>query len=153
MTTDATGETRPGSSDVVQLVDIRTEPLSVDEVLAATSDPAAGGHCVFVGTVRDSDSGRAVDELGYTSHPSAADELRTVAETVAGRHHVTAIAAVHRVGDLSIGDPAVVVAASSMHRDAAFEACRDLIDTVKTSVPLWKHQRFSDGTATWVGSP
>jgi molybdopterin synthase catalytic subunit len=66
---------------------------------------------------------------------------------------VTALAAVHRVGDLVIGDLAVVVAVSAPHRGEAFEACRDLIDTLKSTVPIWKHQAFEDGGEEWVGLP
>jgi molybdopterin synthase catalytic subunit len=66
---------------------------------------------------------------------------------------VTAVAAVHRVGDLVIGDLAVVVAVSAPHRGEAFAACRDLIDTLKSTVPIWKHQEFSDGGQEWVGLP
>ncbi|HSK27029.1 MAG TPA: molybdenum cofactor biosynthesis protein MoaE [Jiangellales bacterium] len=138
---------------VVRLLEVRAEPLSVDEVLAAVADPAGGGTCVFVGTVRDQDGGRAVAGLGYTAHPSVADTLRRVAEAVAAAHDVRALAAVHRVGDLAVGDLAVVVAASAPHRDTAFAACRMLIDDLKREVPVWKHQRFADGGQEWVGSP
>jgi molybdopterin synthase catalytic subunit len=91
--------------------------------------------------------------LDYTAHPTAAATLRSVCEQVAERHPVHAIAAVHRVGELVIGDLAVVVAASAAHRGQAFDAARDLIDTLKAEVPIWKHQRFADGTEEWVGSP
>lgn len=140
-------------SSVIRLLDIREKPLSVDEVLAAVADPAAGGTCVFVGTVRDLDSGRSVVELGYSAHPSVALTLRSVAESVAAAHPVTALAAIHRVGDLAIGDLAVVAAVSAPHRAEAFAACQQLIDDLKANVPIWKHQRFTDGTDEWVGSP
>jgi molybdopterin synthase catalytic subunit len=81
------------------------------------------------------------------------DELRRVAEVIAEKYPVIGIAAVHRVGDLAIGDLAVVLAVSCPHRGEAFDACRDLIDILKASVPIWKHQRFDDGTAEWVGTP
>jgi molybdopterin synthase catalytic subunit len=127
--------------------------LSVDEVRAAVADPAAGGIALFAGAVRDSDHDRAVRGLSYSAHPSAVDELRRVAEVIAEKYPVIGIAAVHRVGDLAIGDLAVVLAVSCPHRAAAFDACRDLIDILKASVPIWKHQRFGDGTAEWVGTP
>ena len=78
---------------------------------------------------------------------------RDVAEVIAEKYPVIGIAAVHRVGDLAIGDLAVVLAVSCPHRAEAFDACRDLIDILKASVPIWKHQRFGDGTAEWVGTP
>ena len=93
----------------MRLVGIRDEPLSVDEVLAAVTDPAAGGVCLFVGTIRAEDDGRDVEGLGYSAHPSAAEALAAVCADVAARHDVIALAAVHRVGDLAVGDLATVV--------------------------------------------
>lgn len=137
----------------VRLAAIWPDPLSVDEVLAAVRDSAAGGTCVFVGSVRDADHGRQVSALGYSAHPGALQQLELVCAQVAGRHEVTAIAAVHRVGELAIGDLAVVLAVSAPHRGAAFTAARDLIDTLKSTVPIWKHQGFADGEQEWVGLP
>jgi molybdopterin synthase catalytic subunit len=139
--------------NVVRLIAVRESELSLDEVRAAVADPAAGGIALFAGAVRDSDHDRGVSGLSYSAHPSAADELRRVAEVVAEKYPVIGIAAVHRVGDLAIGDLAVVLAVSCPHRAEAFDACRDLIDILKASVPIWKHQRFDDGTAEWVGTP
>jgi molybdopterin synthase catalytic subunit len=138
--------------NVVRLIDVRAAELSVDEVRAAVADPAAGGIALFAGAVRDSDHDRQVTGLSYSAHPSAAGELRRVAEVMAGKFKVTGIAAVHRVGDLAIGDLAVVVAVSSPHRAEALDACRALIDELKATVPIWKHQRFADGASEWVGS-
>jgi molybdopterin synthase catalytic subunit len=90
--------------------------------------------------------------LSYSAHPSAAAELRAVAEKVAIRFDVHAIAAVHRTGDLQIGDLAVVVAVSAGHRGTAFDACRALIDDLKAAVPIWKHQTFTGGDSEWVNS-
>jgi len=137
----------------VRLIDVRESELSLDEVRAAVADPAAGGIALFAGAVRDSDHDRGVSGLSYSAHPSAVDELRRVAEVIAAKYPVIGIAAVHRVGDLAIGDLAVVLAVSCPHRAEAFDACRDLIDILKASVPIWKHQRFDDGTAEWVGTP
>ena len=138
--------------NVIRLAEIREEPLSVEEVRAAVSDPGAGGIALFAGTVRDQDGGQGVVRLSYSAHPTATAELRRVAEKVAAEFGVLALAAVHRVGDLDIGDLAVVVAVSCPHRGEAFEACRQLIDTLKHEVPIWKHQRFADGSSEWVGS-
>jgi molybdopterin synthase catalytic subunit len=139
--------------NVVRLIAVRETELSVDEVLAAVSDPAAGGIALFAGAVRDSDHERGVTALSYSAHPSAGTELRRVAEAIAEKFPVIGVAAVHRVGDLAIGDLAVMVAVSCPHRAEAFDACRALIDELKATVPIWKHQRFADGTAEWVGSP
>jgi molybdopterin synthase catalytic subunit len=136
---------------VVRLVGIRDLPLSVDEVLAAVADPAAGGTAVFIGTVRSLDDGREVSSLHYEAHPDAVAALREVADEVAGKHEVIAVAAVHRTGLLAIGDVAVVVAAAAAHRGEALAATKELIDEVKARVPIWKRQSFGDGTVAWVG--
>jgi molybdopterin synthase catalytic subunit len=142
--------------DAVRLAELRDAALSVDEVVAAVDEAGAGGTAVFVGRVRDSDGGRAVASLAYSAHPSAAEVLRAVAERVAaGRPEgdgTVLLAATHRVGELAVGDVAVVVAASAAHRSAAFDACRRLIDDLKHEVPIWKHQRFVDGTDEWVAA-
>ena len=154
--TDRTTERAPSAApppSVVRLVDIRETPLEVAEVLAAVQDAAAGGATLFVGTVRDHDDARAVAALDYSAHPSALERLREVVASVVERHPVTAVAAVHRVGHLEIGDLAVVVAAAADHRGEAFDAARDLIDDLKNTVPIWKHQTFTDGTDEWVGLP
>jgi len=131
---------------------IRETELSVDEVRAAIADPAAGGEVLFVGTVRDNDADRGVTALSYTAHPSAEAELRRAAEDIVAKYDVIAVAAVHRVGDLAVGDLAVVVGVACAHRAEAFHACHALIDELKASVPVWKHQRFTDGSSEWVGS-
>ncbi|WP_338672840.1 molybdenum cofactor biosynthesis protein MoaE [Streptomyces sp. SCSIO 30461] len=140
------------AADPIRLLEIRETALSVDEVFRAVGDSAAGGTALFVGTVRNHDGGADVDALGYSCHPTAEAEMRRIAEKVVAEYPVRALAAVHRVGDLEVGDLAVVVAVSCPHRGEAFEACRKLIDGLKHEVPIWKHQRFSDGTNEWVGA-
>jgi molybdopterin synthase catalytic subunit len=140
-------------SDIVRLIAIRDEPLSVDEAVDAVRDHAAGGLVVFVGTVRSSDGDRDVERLDYEAHPSALERMREVAESVATRWPTVAVAATHRVGSLQIGDVAVVVAATCPHRGEAFDAARALIDDLKATVPIWKHQLFRDGGEEWVGTP
>ena len=144
---------RPANPGVVRLLDVREQPLDVAEVLAAVQDDAAGGIALFVGAVRDHDAAKGVESLDYSAHPTALQRLAEVAEAVARRHEVHALAAVHRVGHLDIGDAAVVVAAAAAHRGEAFDACRALIDDLKATVPIWKHQRFADGEEEWVGTP
>ncbi|HEY5456918.1 MAG TPA: molybdenum cofactor biosynthesis protein MoaE [Acidothermaceae bacterium] len=138
-------------ADVVRLVGIRDVPLSVDEVLAAVADRAAGGTTVFIGTVRSSDGGREVSSLRYEAHPDAIVALQEVAKEIAEKHDVIAVAAVHRTGLLAIGDLAVVVAVAAGHRGEAFAAGKELIDEVKARVPIWKQQGFTDGAVAWVG--
>jgi len=137
----------------IRLIAIRDTELSLDEVRAAVADPTAGGLVLFAGAVRDNDSDRGVTGLSYSAHPGAEAELRRVAEEIAAKYDdVIGLAAVHRTGDLAIGDLAVVVGVSCGHRAEAFTACHALIDELKASVPIWKHQRFADGSAEWVGS-
>ena len=161
----------------VTLAEIRESPLSVDEVLSSVADPRAGGTCLFVGTVRNHDAkasapagvadgeqakptgqtgqtGQArVLELDYSAHPHAAKVARTLAERLAADGRSVRIGVVHRVGRLDVGDLAVVVAVSAEHRGEAFDVCRELIDEFKATVPIWKHQRFADGSDEWVGLP
>jgi molybdopterin synthase catalytic subunit len=140
-------------ADAVRLIGVRDQPLDVGEVTAAVSDPAAGGLTVFVGAVRDHDSGQDVRRLEYSAHPTAQARLAEVAAEVAEEFDVVAVAAVHRVGVLEVGDLAVVSAVSAAHRGEAFEASRALIDRLKQRVPIWKHQVFADGSEEWVDSP
>ena len=137
---------------VIRIAELREKDLSVDEVLAAVMDPAAGGVALFVGTVRDHDHGQEVTALSYSAHPSAEGELRKAAERIVARFDARAVAAVHRVGDLAIGDLAVIVGVSTGHRAEAFEACHALIDDIKECVPNWKHQRHASGGSEWVNS-
>ena len=137
----------------VRLVAIRDVALDVSEVIDALDDAAAGGLTLFVGRVRDHDGGQGVTSLDYSAHPSALERLQDVCARIAGEHEVHGLAAVHRVGHLEIGDVAVIVATTASHRGVAFEASRALIDTLKSEVPIWKHQRFADGGEEWVGLP
>lgn len=143
-------------SERVCLVGIREEPLSIDECYAAVAHPAAGGVCVFVGVVRDHAPDargevRDVARLEYEAHATMAPkELRRVLEDVAAAHPGARLACTHRVGDLTIGDLAVVVVASAPHRAEAFAACRAAIDTLKERVPIWKREHGADGSTEWV---
>lgn len=140
-------------NDALRLVEIRDTPLDVAEVLDAVGDDGSGGVAIFVGRVRDHDHGHGVTGLEYSAHPTALDLLRDVCSRVAAEYDVRSLAAVHRVGELAIGDVAVIVATASAHRGTTFDATRALIDTLKAEVPIWKHQLFTDGTAEWVGTP
>ncbi|GAC1444790.1 MAG: molybdenum cofactor biosynthesis protein MoaE [Mycobacteriales bacterium] len=139
--------------EVVRLLALRDTAIDPTEVLTAVDDAGAGGVVSFTGRVRDVDRGRPVTALEYVAHPGAEDALRLVADRVAKDLPVRALAAMHRVGLLEVGDVAVVVAASAAHRAEAFEAARRLIDDLKDTVPIWKRQVFTDGGDEWVGSP
>lgn len=142
-----------GVTDKIRLLEIRDSALEIGPVYAAVADAEAGAIASFVGTVRRRDNGLDVSGLGYSAHPGAETALRTVAERVAADELVIGLAAVHRTGDLQIGDIAVIVAVSCAHRGDAFAACRRLIDDLKAEVPIWKHQLFDDGSDEWVGTP
>ena len=140
-------------SSRVRLAEISEQPLSVDRLLGLVSDRATGGIAIFVGVVREQDSGEQVSSLDYTQHPSAAAELRASAERIADAYDVRAIAVEHRIGHLEVGDLAVVVATGAVHRGPALDACRALIDDLKQTVPIWKEQHLTSGAVTWVGLP
>ena len=141
------------SHSAIRLVALREDPLDVAEVLGALDDDTSGGLTLFVGRVRDHDGGKGVAGLDYSAHPTALAKLEEVCARVAEEYDVLGVAAVHRTGSLAIGDIAVVVATASAHRGEAFAASRALIDTLKAEVPIWKHQRFADGSDEWVGTP
>ncbi len=137
----------------VCLAEISSVPLDISAVMAAVTGPEVGGTTLFVGAIRDHDGGRPVADLSYTAHPTAEQILVEVVQAVADAFPDARLAVVHRVGDLAVGDLAVVVVAACAHRGEAFTAARRLIDDVKATVPIWKHQRFVDGTFEWVGLP
>ncbi|MBX3261255.1 MAG: molybdenum cofactor biosynthesis protein MoaE [Labilithrix sp.] len=131
--------------------DVREAPLSVDEALARVRRPGAGGLAVFVGVVRDESAGRAVTRLEYSAYASMARrEMERVAVEIEAELPGVRVAAMHRTGSLEVGEAAVVCAASAPHRGEAFEACRALIDRIKSRVPIWKREIGPDGAA-WVG--
>lgn len=130
---------------------LSAEALSIEAVVAAVSHPAAGGIDVFVGVVRDHNEGRAVTRLDYEAYPAmAVAEMERIGAEIVAETPGVRLAAVHRVGSLSVGDAAVVCAASAVHRGEAFRACKALIDAIKARVPVWKREHGPDGPY-WVG--
>ena len=127
------------------------EPLSLTAHLAAVDDAAAGATVSFSGVVRDHDGGRGVSALEYHGHPTAASVVARVADEIAARPGVIAVAVSHRIGLLKVGDIALAAAVSAAHRREAFAACIDLVDEVKRQLPVWKRLVFDDGTDEWVG--
>lgn len=135
---------------IVHLTEITEVPIDANEIKAMVSDSAIGAVVVFSGDVRDHDNGRSVISLTYEGHPSAQEVLETVVDNFAAHSDVTAIAAVHRVGVIPIGEAALVVAVGSAHRGDAFAAAAALVDLIKEKLPVWKHQFFADGSDEWV---
>jgi molybdopterin synthase catalytic subunit len=112
-----------------------------------------GALCVFVGTVRDLNRGRAVLALEYEAYEEMALALmREIVAETKSRFPVTAVRLVHRLGRLVVGDPSVAVSVSSPHRAEAFAACRFAIDTLKARVPIWKKEFYADGSE-WLDRP
>lgn len=129
------------------------QPILLAEHEELVSHQAAGAIVGFVGMIRDHDGGRQVVQLEYSAHPSAEQVMADVAAEIAEQcRGVRAIAASHRIGVLRIGEAALVAAVAADHRQAAFETCAHLVDTIKARLPVWKHQFFTDGTDEWVGS-
>lgn len=139
-----------GPMHEIRLVEVGETPLDAAALEGLVADDRAGAVVSFSGNVRDHDQGRAVSTLTYEGHPSAADVLRQVAESIAGRFDVVALAVAHRVGPIAIGEAALVAAVSTAHRSEAFAACQALVDLTKEQLPVWKHQVFADGTDEWV---
>ncbi len=134
----------------IRLVEIAEIPIGVSALEGMVADDRAGAVVTFSGNVRNHDHGREVVRLTYEGHPSAADVLAEVADEIAAKFDLISLAVSHRIGDLAIGDPALVAAVASAHRDEAFRACAALVDLTKEKLPVWKHQIFADGTDEWV---
>lgn len=128
------------------------EPLDIMACIGQVMGPGCGGVDVFIGTVRDATKGKAVLRLEFEAYEKMAlREMRKIAEQTFERWPVQAISIQHRTGILQIGEVAVVIAVGAAHRDAAFEACRFAIDTLKQTVPIWKKEVFADGEV-WVAA-
>ncbi len=130
---------------------VTAAPLDLAQLRASLQDPRSGGYCAFEGWVRDSNEGRAVSGLEYEAFTElATSEGERILEEAAARFGITAASAVHRVGDLRIGDLAVWIGVSAPHRDAAFRACRYIIDEIKHRLPIWKKEHYLEGDSAWV---
>lgn len=139
-----------GGATAATRVIVTERPLVVDDAIAAVRDSACGGLVVFLGTVRDRSRGRDVTHLEYEAYPEMAERtMREIAARLEATHAPCRLAMHHRIGDLGIGDIAVVIAAAAPHRDAAFAAARAAIDELKTVVPIWKKEHTADG-AVWI---
>lgn len=130
---------------------LRDTALDVAALADALSHPGAGGYCSFEGRVRDVHRGRAVLRLDYEAYTALAvrEGERVVAEALE-RFDILDARAAHRTGTLAIGEVAVWIGVIAAHRDAAFAACRFLIDDIKRRVPIWKREHFADGETVWV---
>lgn len=134
----------------IRLVEVTEAPLDLGAIELLVADHRAGGAVSFSGNVRDHDHGRQVAALTYEGHPSAQAVLAEVAKEIDARFDLVSLAVAHRVGELAIGDAALVAVVASAHRGEAFTACAALVDLTKQRLPVWKHQVFADGSDEWV---
>jgi molybdopterin synthase catalytic subunit len=134
-----------------RLLSLRDAPLSIDEAIESVKSASSGGIAVFLGTVRDHNEGQAVTLLEYEAYAAMAEkELVAIADEIEREIPGSRLAVLHRIGRLEVGDLAVVCAAAAAHRDEAFRACRELIERIKSRVPIWKREHGPEGTH-WVG--
>jgi len=134
-----------GGAGAVRLAEVTGEPLDVEAVRRLVADPSTGATIVFCGTTRE------VPSLEYEAYVDMArEQIAQIAARVVEEHGCVAVACVHRVGVVPLGDPSVVVAASAAHRGEAFDGARALLDAVKAQAPIWKKEHYSDGDAAWV---
>ena len=134
----------------IRRAEVTEAVIDAAELERLVADDRAGAVVTFSGNVRNHDNGRDVRTLIYEGHPSAQQVIEGVARDVATEHDIIALAIVHRIGDIAIGEAALVVAVSAAHRGEAFAACAAAVDRTKDALPVWKHQVFADGTDEWV---
>ena len=138
----------PVSGGAFRLTD---EPIDPNAVIREVADPRAGGIATFIGTTRLQSRGRTVHYLDYEAYGGMAEQVMAeIAEDLATRHELCEVAITHRVGRVDIGELSVVIAVSAPHRAAALAACKEAIDTLKETVPLWKKEVY-EGGEEWIG--
>ena len=132
------------------MISITRDPIDLCKILVDAKDRSAGGTALFIGSVRDHNEKGTVSEIYYEAYKEMAeDKMAEIESEVRKRWNVKKFIAIHRVGDLKVGDVSVAVAVSTEHRKEAFEACKYGIDEIKTRVPIWKKELSESGVA-WV---
>lgn len=127
------------------------DPIDPRALVRRVMRPSDGAYVLFEGVVRNHHEGKAVESIFYDAYrPMAEKEMDTIVREVAARYPDVALAVVHRLGHLIVGDASIAIVASSPHRAEAFDACRMMIDRIKETVPIWKKERGPDGEE-WVG--
>ncbi|MGQ0813958.1 MAG: molybdenum cofactor biosynthesis protein MoaE [Gemmatimonadota bacterium] len=130
---------------------ITTAPIGAESVLPLVSSGQHGAALVFLGMVRDHNEGRAVRAVHYDAYRDMAERtLREILQETAARIAPARLAAVHRLGELAIGDVSIAIAVSTPHRAEAFEACRSVIEEVKQRLTVWKQERYVSGESEWL---
>lgn len=134
------------------MIEIVEHTIDATAVASSVGRAASGAVVTFVGTTRDHHEGRRVTRLEYEAFvPMALRELERIAATAREQWPVEAVAVVHRIGVVPVGEASVVIAVSAAHRDAAFTACRFVIDRLKQVVPIWKKEHY-EGGEIWIGA-
>jgi len=134
------------------MIELSYKPLNISLALDHVRSNGSGGIDIFIGTVRDNASGRKVKALEFEAYGKmAVMELEKIVDRAKKTWPVEKVAIFHALGRLEVGGVAVVIAVSAAHRDAAFTACRYIIDTLKETVPIWKKEIFEDGDE-WVSA-
>lgn len=135
-------------------IDLSEAPISIDPYFQFLQDPKAGGICLFIGTIRNKNMGKSVQKLSMEAYPPMAlKQIERLTDEAAAQWPIEKIALVHRTGPLEIGDIAVLIGVTSVHRPEAFAACQWLIDTLKQEVPIWKNEFYDDGSSWLVPHP
>lgn len=133
-------------------IHITSEKLNLQNCYDFVQDVTCGGIALFVGTVRNNTKGKNVIRLDFSTYKTMAiKEINKIALTAIEKYDIKKIAIHHAEGTLQIGDVPVIIAVSSAHRKAAFDACQFAIDTLKETVPIWKKEYFDDGDV-WVNA-
>lgn len=132
------------------MVRLQPEPISLETLIEAVRGDGDGAVATFLGTTRNASGGRRVLHLDYEAYAGMAErEMERIAADARREFAISEVAIVHRVGRVGIGEASVAIAVAAPHRAAALEACRFVIDRLKTEVPIWKREQFEDG-ASWV---
>ena len=135
-------------------VAIVREPITTEAIVARIKAGGDGAVCVFDGIVRDNTRGRRTLHLDYEAYEEMAlGQMQQLRADAIARFGVREVAIVHRLGRLVVGETSVLIVVASAHRGAAFDACRWVIDTLKKTVPIWKHEQFVDGAVWSDGEP
>jgi molybdopterin synthase catalytic subunit len=129
---------------------LTTEPIDVPAMLREAR-PSDGGVCLFVGVVRNQNDGRETRQIQYEAYaPMAEAEIGRLLQSIGESLPQARVSLRHRLGLLEVGEASVAVVATAPHRAEAFAACREAIDRLKTTVPIWKKEFYADGTFEWV---
>jgi len=134
----------------VKKIGVQKNTINVSEAIGDLTHPEVGGLALFLGTVRNEFEGRASLGLYYDAYADLAEEeMSRIADEMLAEFDIRGLVFIHRIGELALGETAVLVAVSASHRDQALQACQVGIDRIKARVPIWKKERWADGESSW----